>query len=543
MRAINNIVDISNFVMLEMGQPTHAFDADKIKGSIHVRLAREGEKFLALDGKTYSLTARDCVIADDARVVGIGGVMGGEDSGVTESTRNILLEAAYFLPASIRRTARDLSLPSDASYRFERGVDPQAILPASARATELMREIAGGSPAKEIGVAGKLPASPADVSLRYHRSNELLGIEVAPDRVDKILHDFGLTKAGSTKNGATWNIPSYRPDLCREVDLIEEVIRAHGVDKVPVADRSRFTPLSKADRTANFENELRQRLVSLGIFEARTSSLIPRHAIAAEKGAVELRNPLSEDHVALRPTLVRGLLEVLARNLNMGASSVRLFELGTIFLPPDAKEKRALGFVFAGAASSQPHWRGDARRKLDFFDLKGALDALHIPQLKFRRAENPAYALAAEILHSEKTIGFVAQLNSAHATEIGASVPVFVAQMELESLLPSDDGEKNFAEIERYPSITRDIAMMIPEKLSHTEIMQTIFSAKEPLLSEVQLFDIFQDKNAIDVGLKSMAYTLTYRDKNRTLTNDEVTVVHGRIREKLRSELGAELRE
>src|SRR4029077_13768113 len=179
-RSINNIVDISNFVMLELGQPTHAFDADKLKGGIDVRLAHDGEKFLALDGKTYSLKPDNCVIADQERAVGIGGVMGGEETGVTASTKNILLEAAYFLPASIRRTARDLNLQSDASYRFERGVDPGMVLRASQRATELIREIAGGNPAKEISAAGKIPPNPPDVSLRYARCDELLGASVAP---------------------------------------------------------------------------------------------------------------------------------------------------------------------------------------------------------------------------------------------------------------------------------------------------------------------------------------------------------------------------
>ena len=537
MRAINNIVDISNYVMLEIGQPTHAFDADKIKGSIQVRLARDGEKFLALDGKTYSLTPRDLVIADDERVVGIGGVMGGEDSGVTKSTRNILLEAAYFLPASIRRTARNLNLPSDASYRFERGVDPMMILPASQRVANLMRELAGGSPAAEIETSGELPAAPANVSLRYERSNELLGIEIAREKIDAILNGFGLRK----KDGS-WKIPSYRRDLRREVDLIEEVIRAHGVDKVPLADRSRFTPLSEADRVADFENGVRERLVSLGLFEARTSSLVSRNVMPAEK-AIELRNPLSEDHVALRTNVVRGLLDVLARNLNAGATSVRLFELGNIFTQPNAEEKRALGFAFAGASSSQPHWRGNAKRQLDFFDLKGAIESLRIPQLTFRRTENAGLAIAAEIFSGENVIGLAGQLPAARAAEFGASWPVFVAQMILDSLVSLGGGSKNFAEIERYPSITRDIAMIVPEKISHDKIMQTILAAKESLLSEIRLFDIFQDKNAIETSRKSVAYTLTYREKNRTLTNDEVTVVHGRIREKLKSELGAELRE
>ena len=226
LRSINNIVDISNFVMLELGQPTHAFDSDKLRGDIVVRLAREGERFLALDGKTYTLTSRDLVIADQERVVGIGGVMGGEETGVTASTKNVLLEAAYFSPSSVRRTARILNLPSDASYRFERGVDPGMILPASHRAAELMREIAGANPSPEIATAGALPEPPADVSLRYEHCNELIGVTVPKERAAEILQRFGLQEARATENESTWKIPSYRADLQRDVDLIEEIVRA-----------------------------------------------------------------------------------------------------------------------------------------------------------------------------------------------------------------------------------------------------------------------------------------------------------------------------
>src|SRR5437773_7504522 len=237
-RSINNIVDISNFVMLELGQPTHAFDADKLRGGIDVRLARNGEKFLALDGKTYSLAPKSLVIADDERAVAIGGERGGEDTGVTESTRTILLESAYFLPASIRRTARKLNLPSDASYRFERGVDPEMILRASQRATELIREIAQGDPAKETAVAGTLLSNPPDVFLSYKKCDQVLGITIEPKTIDKILERFGLSKgtrlrqvtAGQTSksrsparqsrsgDGATWKIPSYRRGLQGDVD-------------------------------------------------------------------------------------------------------------------------------------------------------------------------------------------------------------------------------------------------------------------------------------------------------------------------------------
>src|SRR5881398_2076951 len=257
-RSINNIVDVSNFVMLELGQPTHAFDADKLNGDINVRLARAGEKFLALDGKTYSLKHDNCVVADQERAIGIGGVMGGEETGVTETTKNILLESAYFLPASVRRTARNLNLPSDASYRFERGVDPEMVLRASQRASELIQEIAGGTPAREINVAGKLPENPADVSLRYEKCDRVVGIAIKLKTIDEVLTRFGLKKISAAKI-TRWKIPSYRRDLQRDVDLIEEVVRAYGVNKIPGTDRSRFTPSSAADHAHDLESAWRER--------------------------------------------------------------------------------------------------------------------------------------------------------------------------------------------------------------------------------------------------------------------------------------------
>ena len=547
LRAINNIVDITNYVMLELGQPLHAFDADKLQGSINVRLAASNEKFLALDGRVYQLSQRDLMIADEARAVAIGGVMGGEDTGVTESTRNVLLEAAYFLPSSIRRTARTLNLPSDASYRFERGVDPGMTLRASARAAELIREVAGGTPAAAISVAGAPPDNPADVTLRYHRCDQLLGAKVPPQQVDAILQQFGLTKASNgIADASTWSIASHRRDLQREVDLIEEIVRAYGIDRIAPRHRSRFTPQSEADRAADFEAGLRQRLVALGLFEVRTSALISRaDATTSALGAVDLKNPLSEDHVALRPSLVAGLLDILVRNQNMGARSIRLFELGRIVLPPDASDRRSVGLLFSGDAGSAPHWRATEKRQLDFFDLKGAIEALGIPEPGFRRAEHPAFSLGAEITSAGGVIGLAGQLTVARATQLGAAAPVFLAQLEVDPLLRSARGGARYQEIDKYPAVARDIAMIVPETLSHADVERVLASGEEPLLQNVQLFDLFSGREGSSVGSgkKSLAYTLTYRERNRTLTNDEVTVVHTRIRDRLRSELGAELRE
>jgi phenylalanyl-tRNA synthetase beta chain len=545
-RSINNVVDISNFVMLELGQPTHAFDAEKLKGSIHVRLAGDGEKFLALDGKTYSLKPDNCVVADQERAIGIGGVMGGEETGVTDSTKNILLEAAYFLPASIRRTARNLSLPSDASYRFERGVDPELILQASRRATELIREIAGGTPANEIHVAGKFPGNPADVSLSYGKCDRVIGIAINPKTVDEILTGFGLKKTKSerkTKEGSSeWKIPSYRRDLLRDVDLIEEVLRAYGIDKIPGTTHGRFMPASPADRSHDLEKLLlRERLVARGLSEVRTSKLIPKSASAFSEGAVDLRNPLSEDHVALRPSLISGLLGVLERNIRAGTESVSIFEIGRAFIPPSGREELHLGILLWGNVASAPNWRSQTKRSLDLFDLKGALECV-VPNLSFRPGKFRDLALAVEVWASDQLIGFGGQLSASKSSAPGS---VLVAELHADLLLARDESAKKFRALPRYPSITRDIAMIVPEKLTHAEILRLIEEAAEPLLESVQLFDVFETREGITsvTAGKSLAYTLTYRDKNRTLTNEEVTEAHVRIRERLKRELGVTLRE
>jgi len=540
LRSINNIVDITNFVMLELGQPLHAFDADKLSGGINVRLAQPGEKFLALDGKTYSLGEQDLVIADDARAVGIGGVMGGEDTGVTEGTTTLLLESAFFNPASVRRTARTLSLPSDASYRFERRVDPGMILPASQRAAELMREIAGANPSPEIATAGALPEPPADVSLRSEHCNELIGVTVPHERVAEILQRFGLQQAGATEDESTWKIPGYRADLQRDVDLIEEIVRAFGIENVPTRCRSRFTPESEADRSHDFESELRARLAGRGLAEVRTSKLISRKATEFES-AIELRNPLNEDHVALRRSFYPSFLDVLTRNVLGGAQRVAIFEVGRVFIPPEGAEERHLGILLWGNSAPSAHWRSD-NRILDYFDLKGVIESV-IPSASFKRVERLDLMLAIEIWWNDERIGFAGQVASERTKTIGATHPVLFAELNIASVKHLGSGE-TFREIDKFPAVTRDIAMIVPENLSHEKVFSTIASANEPLLTSIELFDVFSGSEEIfGAGKKSLAYALTYRDRTRTLTNDEITVVHAKIRERLQRELGVELRE
>src|SRR4051812_4399564 len=300
------------------------------------------------------------------------------------------------------------------------------ILRESQRIAELMGEIAGGTPVKEIQVAGELPADPADVSLNYEKCSRVIGISIEAKTIDEILTRFGLQKTTGTNQYATWRIPSYRRDLRCDVDLIEEVLRAYGIDKIPGRTRGRFMPTSKADTSHDAETVfLRHRLTGTGLSEVRTSKLISRSAMASSE-AVELRNPLSEDHVALRPNLISGLLDVLQRNIRAGAESVSIFEIGRAFIPPSGKEERHLGILLWGNINGAPNWRPQTRRSLDLFDLKGTLETI-VPNLSFQSGQFPDFALAIDIWSADERIGFGGQLAASKANTAG---PVLVAELD-----------------------------------------------------------------------------------------------------------------
>src|SRR5712672_2000183 len=317
------------------------------------------------------------------------------------------------------------------------------ILRASQRAAELMGEIAGGTPAKEIHVAGELPADPADVSLSYEKCSRVIGVAIDPKTVDEILTRFGMRKTAGTNKSATWKIPSYRRDLRHDVDLIEEVLRAYGIDKIPGRTRGRFMPTSAADRSHDVETFfLRQRLTGSGLSEVRTSKLISRSSMASNK-AVELHNPLSEDHVALRPNLISGLLDVLVRNIRAGAESVSIFEIGRAFIPPSGKEERHLGILLWGNVASAPNWRSQIRRSFDLFDLKGALECV-IPNLSFRPGQFPDFALAVDICSADERIGFGGQFVASKSSGPG---PVLVAEVNADLFLDRGASAKKFREL------------------------------------------------------------------------------------------------
>jgi phenylalanyl-tRNA synthetase beta chain len=541
-RSINNIVDVTNYVMMEMGQPLHAFDEAKLnEGSIRVRPAIAGEKFQALDGKTYLLTPADLVIADPLRPAAIAGVMGGEETGVTKTTVDILLESALFNPQSVRRTSRRLGLASDSSYRFERGIDAATVLAASDRATQLILQVAGGVAIAEpeIETAGSVPDNTRVVELRPSRSAAILGVSVPEVRIETILNGFGLRKQ---ENGA-WLIPSFRPDLTREADLIEEVVRAFGIENIPGTVRSRPAPASLVDATHDAHLELRRRLAGQGFFEARTFSLISKAQTTSFPPAdlTAIRNPLLEDQAVLRPSLIPGLLAALERNLRGGAKSIRLFELGRIFLA--GEERVHLAGILTGHASPSS-WAGETARQTALFDLKGCIESLGLADLGFEPASIDGLLPATRVTIAGKPAGSLGQLPPAQLRALDSANPVSVFELDLTAArlrpVPS-----RIQPIPRFPAVTRDIAIIAASSVAHAQIVHILRSANEPLLADIELFDLFSDPDGIKVpaGQKSLAYSLTYRSAERTLIADEVNVAHARLKERLKAELNVSFRE
>jgi phenylalanyl-tRNA synthetase beta chain len=541
-RSINNIVDVTNYVMMEMGQPLHAFDEARLdEGEIHVRAAADGESFHALDGKIYTLTPADLVIADGRSAVAIAGVMGGELSGVTNGTVDVLIESALFNAQAVRRTSRRLGLASDSSYRFERGIDPACVLAASDRATQLIIEVAGGIAEPEIETAGQVPDSTRVVSLRPTRCAALLGVAVPEVRIDAILTGFGLRKEA---NGG-WSIPSFRQDLTREADLIEEVSRAFGIENIPGTVRSRPAPASAADATHDAHMELRRKLVGMGFYEARSFSLVAEAvatgATSAPADLMRIRNPLIEDQAVLRPSLIPGLTAALERNLRGGARSIRLFEIGRVFA--GGEESVHLAAMLTGDAAPAS-WCDTAPRKAGLFDIKGCLNALGIEELDYAPAASEKLLPAVSITVGGKPAGWLGQLTPAAQRALGSSDAVAVFEIDLTRCrlraIPS-----HIAPIPRLPAVTRDIAIIADAAVTHARIEETLRTANEPLLVDIQLFDVFADPDGIRVpaGKKSLAYSLTYRSAEKTLVADEVNAAHARLKERLKAALNVSFRE
>ena len=576
-RPISNIVDITNYVMLEMGQPMHAFDLQKLSGErLVVRRAHAGEKLRTLDGVDRPLAPEMLVIADADRAVAVGGVMGGQDSEISAGTRRIVLESAYFHPASVRRTSKKLGLKTEASTRFERGGDISAPVAALARAAALFEQLGAARPGAVVDVY-PIPRGELQIPLRSTRITRVLGLDVPPQDVSRILTGLGFGVQGSDPrtygptdprthgptdprtHGPTdprthplWTIaiPTYRPDVTREIDLVEEVGRHFGFDKLPMTFPV-LTAAQPAPATGIAVDEtIRRVMTAAGLSESMTFAFIERQAAlpfcAPGVEPAAIANPLSEKFAVLRPSLLPGLIESCSHNRRRGLKDVQLFEIGSRFITEG--ERRSAAFACCGAAN-QPHWSA-AGRPVDFFDAKGVVEllckALGVPALDFAPADTTflVRGRAASISAGGAPIGAMGQVAPAIAEARGlpAGEEIYVAELDLDALASATGGRDLRAEtLPRFPAIVRDLSILVGEALPAAAVRGTIRSSAPPTLASIAEFDRYQGKGVPD-GRVSLSLRLTFRSLERTLTDDEVEAAMAAIVDALETAHGAERR-
>jgi phenylalanyl-tRNA synthetase beta chain len=528
LRSISAVVDITAYVMLELGQPMHAFDNDKLQGDIVVRHARPGETLKLLDGSVAKLDEKFVLIADEQNPLAVAGVMGGFDSRVTDATRNVFLESAHFVPAAIMGRARKLGLHTDASHRFERGVDPQLPRRALERATELLLSIAGGK-AGPVLVAEHLAdlPPPVAVTLRRARLTRVLGVEVADAEVARIFTALGM-QVESTGEGWRITAPSSRFDIEREEDLIEEVARIFGYDNIPTHTPTGALVLAIEPEARINELALREQLAARGYYEAVNLSFVSADLLTRwglTDRLVPLANPLSADMAVMRPSLLPGLIEALRHNRARQQDRVRLFEVASVFAAGDPPvETPSVAIVACGSARAE-QW-GEPSRPLDFHDLKGDLDALiawggEPSHWSVHADALPAWlhpGRAARVARDGQTVGYLGALHPqlAKALDLGADVHVLELALEpvLARRLPSAQP------VSRFPTVRRDIAVDLPEEISWSQIEQIVHTTLTTRLKQLLLFDRYSGKG-VEAGRKSLAMGLILQDASRTLTDDD----------------------
>lgn len=553
-RSVNNIADITNYVMLEMGQPLHAFDLRMIRGGkIIVRTAIDGEKMVTLDGEEREFTSQMLLIADAERALAIGGVKGGEDSGISEETTDVLLEAAYFTPIHIRQTSKALALATEASYRYERGTDPEIVPVASNRAASLMAELAGGTVLPGLVDVYPLTTPTKSISMRLSKYVEKTGLKVEESEAIAILERLGMHPvAGPDHIDA--KSPSWRIDIGIEEDLIEEVARISGYDKLVStlpgsAGAGGYVP-GEVHRRA-----VRTGLAQLGFYEAVSFSFVngeldSMFAPEATSRRITLSNPIDATQSEMRTTLLSGLLGAVGRNLNYGTRNLRLFEIGNCFQKLEGAERpletQHLALAMTGARN-ESDWQGAATR-VDFYDLKGVVEALAellgLSSLTFGRAEGLAYLhpeRGAVISNGERVVGHIGQLSPSLASRLKFKQPIFVAELDLGVLLESAKEETRYRSLPRFPGISRDIAILISRDWSWSEIESAVKALNIEHLESVRLFDLYSGSE-LPSGYHSLAISLRFRALDRTLTEAEVTAVYEQVVNELRSRFEAVLR-
>ncbi|MDD9959977.1 MAG: phenylalanine--tRNA ligase subunit beta [Gammaproteobacteria bacterium] len=549
-RSIDPIVDVTNFVLMELGQPMHAFDYERLHGGIDVRMAAEGEKLTLLDGKEVELNPNILVIADHAKAVAMAGIMGGLDTAVSDSTKNVFLECAYFDPLTIAGRARAFGMHTDASHRYERGVDYQLQQRAMERATELLLEIVGGEAGPITEAIGNLPTA-AQVKLNYQSVPDLLGIEMERSEIREILERLGFTVLEDSDDYLALEIPPYRFDISIEADLIEELARIYGYNNIPETLGMGQQVLETAPEAELPVRRIRQQLATLGYQEVVTYSFIDpalsKLVMGSEFKAIPLQNPISEDLSVMRGSLLPGLLSTYHYNANRQQSRQRLFETGLVFQQEghDIHQRAMLGGLISG--NRLPEIWSNNRGISDFYDIKGDVETILSLQgqnsgICFEIAEKPGFhpGQCAKILHGQGTeIGYLGALHPAIARELDVDATVYLFELSLDEV---QKGEIPKAKaLSKYPEVSRDMAIVIAENITSGEILSNVQENAGEFLVGSRIFDVYQG-DAVTKGKKSIALGLTWQHPSRTLSDDEINTIISRCVNALEEQFNANLR-
>ena len=551
LRPVNNVVDVSNYVCFATGQPIHTFDLGRIGGArIIVRKAKRGETLVDLDGRTLELKPDMLVIADESRPVALAGVIGGQASGITESTRDVFIESANFDPVAIRKTAKTLGLSTDASYRFERGADIAFAPKAALMAASILCGL-GGRASRGLIDRYPRPPKPRSVRLRLRRIGELLGVEVPESFVVEILGRLGFGATSAHKGSWRVEVPTFRVDIAREADLVEEVARFYGYDRIPSA----FTPVTSFDLTVNRRRErlarIRETLLGQGFDEVINSSFADpdrERAAATGREAVAIQNPISQRASIMRTTLLAGLLENAARNLHRGLEGVHIFELGNVYSWADEKHREDLHLgllstgLLPGASWAEP------AGETDFFVLKGAVEAfagaLRFEPVAFEERDHPSFepGRALAVLYKGQEVGRMGALRGSFAADASVERTVFAAEIDLDRLFEKTPRPFEVVPVPKLPGTVRDLSFLLDRTVPYGEVARVLGRLSQPLLEGFELRDRFAG-GAVPVDKVSLTVRLRFRHPQRTLVAEEVDRVANEIVGQLKTALNIQLRE
>lgn len=564
-RSINNVVDVTNYILFLFGQPLHAFDYDKLvdetgKANVIVRAAKEGEKLQTLDGEERELTEDMTVIATPEKAVGLAGVMGGFDSEVTDETTTILLEAATFEPGRTSRTSRNLGLISESSMRYERRVDDVEIDRMSAAAAQLLAEVSGGVVVPDVIDIYNTKTESETLEFRVPRFQAMMGEAIPREFIIDMLQRLGCEVNAEEEDSLKVVPPTFRPDLEREIDLYEEVLRLYGMDRIPSTLPGGPGRVGIKTEAQRIMDKINNTLRACGLNETMTYSFADPHELEQLRMPtegmgipVELLNPLNAEQSVMRQSIIPGLMRSVAYNQSRGVHNIQLYETGVVFFGAEGKkspkERNRLAAVMAGAMND-PVWNKESLN-FDFFDGKGVIEslmrelALAKPRFKALSAEEAPHlqpGRAAQVLDGGTVLGWIGEIHPLACDTYEVQAPLVAFELDLDALIKCARPARDYVDVPVFPAVTMDVAFVVDEEVTHEQLLRCITSAGGKLLDTVQLFDVYRDEVRLGAGKKSMAYALEYRAADRTLTTEEVDKQHARLIKKVCGATGAEVR-